>query len=74
MQRDKAESLQANLTESKSELDLVKRDLQTKKQSEEEHESELAELRREIDMREISIKLHDQRTRVLKDETTTLRM
>ena len=74
MQRDKAESLQANLTESKSELDLVKRDLQTRKQSEEEHESELAELRREIDMREISIKLHDQRTRVLKDETTTLRM
>ena len=48
--------------------------LAKKTSSAEEHEHEVNALRREVDMKEISIKLHDQRMRVLKDEVSKMRM
>ena len=45
-----------------------------KQRSDDDQEKELNSLRREIEMREVAIKLHDQKMRVFKDENTQIRM
>ena len=42
--------------------------------SQEEQEKEVSSFRREIDMKDIEIKLHDQKMRQMKDENTKIRM
>ena len=52
----------------------MRRDAKERQRLDNDHEQELETLRREIEMRDISIKFHDQKMRAMRDENTKVRL
>lgn len=71
---EKSEYLQTQFDETKQELEKKRKELNVRQRSDEDQEKELDSLRREIDMRDVAINLHDQKMRVIKDDNTKIRM
>ena len=71
---EKNEQLTAQLGELKADIEKKTKEAALKLRAQDEQEKEIASYQREIDMRNIEIKLHAQKMRQMKDENTKIRM
>lgn len=62
------------MAEIKQELEVKSQEAKARLRSQDDQDKELAALRREIDMKNISINLHDKKMRSIKDDNTKIRM
>ena len=71
---DRKDHLERSLDEANAEIEIKKKEAQLRIRTQEEQEREVAAFRREIDMKDIEIKLHDAKIREFKQENTKIRM
>ena len=71
---DKRDQFERQLDEAKVDIEVLKKEAQLRMRSQEDQEKEVAAFRREIDMKDIEIKLHDSKLRQMKDDNTRTRM
>ena len=71
---DRKDHLERQLDEANAEIEVKKKEAQLRLRSQEEQEKEVAAFRREIDMKDIDIKLHDAKMRAMKEENTKIRI
>ena len=71
---EKNEQLTKQLGELKADIEKKTKEAALKLRAQDEQEKEIASYQREIDMRNIEIKLHAQKMRQMKDENTKIRM
>ena len=68
------EYLQKQLDDAYAEIENLRKEAHLRVRLREEHEREVAALRREIDMRDVDYNLHEAKLRLMKDENTKVRM